>query len=469
MNDDKYYVCFKLNKEMNMYANLCITKNKEEVSEWRAGKLESSFKRKKFIKKEVLSDSNGFDYTIKTFFNSMKSFKPAIVASVSVVSTVKYFYIHSRIFPYANSKFTEYESDGEDKIFIADSSDIVWINRSISRLRDLEYGSDQLPGTLLLGLTSIFDAFLFDYIEIMFGLYPGKLNFSDKKMSYKEIMMSDDIVELKKSIVFDEINNVMRKSKYEQLEYISNAFLGGSLDRYDRKEDLVEVYERRNLVAHSNGMYNDIYVKNIKKYKINNNEAVVGDVATINYKYLSKSSDLLLEFGISLLFFTWVKNNKGSDDQPFLMLNEICLELLRNDESKVASRLLKQVVENIKTFPNEKIKKMIIINLANSYKKMGNIDQCNDVLNGVDWSSSSLDFLLCKACLEDEIDKIIECMEKFVRTEVVSKEIFIDWPIFDHCRHEDKFKNKYFELFGENLDEKISVDDVVGDVDFFLK
>ena len=49
----------------------------------------------------------------------------------------------------------------------------------------------------------------------------------------------------------------------------------------------------------------------------------------------------------------------------------------------------------------------MLINLANSYKKMKNEEKCQEVISSIDWTASGDNFQICIASLQGDVDKVV--------------------------------------------------------------
>lgn len=84
-------------------------------------------------------------------------------------------------------------------------------------------------------------------------------------------------------------------------------------------------------------------------------------------------------------------------------------------------------------------------------KKLSNKDDYRQLIEREDWSASSIDFIICKSAVLDDVDCILENMDEAVSTNKLGKSQFRDWPVFRSIKENEKFAEKYKSVFGEPL------------------
>ena len=76
-------------------------------------------------------------------------------------------------------------------------------------------------------------------------------------------------------------------------------------------------------------------------------------------------------------------------------------------------------------------------------------DKCKEIIEGVDWSSSSNKFKIAVSVLTDDYEKATEVMLEIGKEGSICKEDYMDWPLFQEFRKSEEFLKTFEELFGE--------------------
>jgi hypothetical protein len=76
-------------------------------------------------------------------------------------------------------------------------------------------------------------------------------------------------------------------------------------------------------------------------------------------------------------------------------------------------------------------------------------NDAKSIINQKDWSASSDDFKLAHLVLNENYDECYTLMKKIGKDGEVDKENYRTWPLFLKLRKEEKFKETYQEIFGE--------------------
>ena len=243
----------------------------------------------------------------------------------------------------------------------------------------------------------------------------------------------------------------MRKSYTEQIKFVESNLNVSIIAHYERWPNFVEIFERRNLVAHGNLIVNEIYVRNCKEVKYTDaSNLTIGETLRLSPKYLHSSVELLIEFGILLVFVLGKKHITAQDDKAFQYLNHTGFELIASKRPRLARRLLEFGVKQKKGC-SEETYRMMIVNLANSYKKLKDEAGCLKVIDSIDWSASRDDFQICVASLRGDVERFIELLPKIAGSKSISVRSFREWPVFDWIREDKRIAFEFERVFGEPI------------------
>ncbi|WP_306090348.1 hypothetical protein [Qipengyuania flava] len=95
--------------------------------------------------------------------------------------------------------------------------------------------------------------------------------------------------------------------------------------------------------------------------------------------------------------------------------------------------------------------RQMYVNFANALKKMEKTEESEKALAELDWSAASIDFRISIAAVREDTKEVIRLLPAAVASEAISKDSVRDWPVFDWVRSDEKFQEKFLEVFGEQL------------------
>jgi len=308
-----------------------------------------------------------------------------------------------------------------------------------------------LPSSLLLSIVATFDSIIGDFLKDLITRDPASIDFGDKSFSYRELFKTKEIETLKNNIIDDEVNRLLRDSHKEQVRYIEKLSQTEIINHHERWRNFYEVFERRNQYAHANGVATRAYLEKLKREKYPSEDIAIGSRLELSTSYLHKAVDYLIEFGTLLSFVIW---RKGSDDPnpAFGALSDASYFYITKKRTKLAAWLLDFALHKQSRKGVEEMRvRQMYVNLANALRKMDKKEDSEKVLAELDWSATSIDFRICIASIREDVEEVIRLLPAAAASEDISIDAIRNWPVFDWVRYNDKFRDKFFEVFGEQL------------------
>jgi len=319
-------------------------------------------------------------------------------------------------------------------------------------------GALHLPEVMVVGLMGVYDAFLAKLLRIVFKLHPKLMfNKDNKKMvQVIDVRQFDSIDSFYAYQLDEEIERVMRGSHHSQLACVTKEWklwkdcetefkLTGLWGRF------VELCERRNLLTHTGGVVVKQYIENCKANEHDVEGVVAGQKLSVNLAYFKDAVRTVYEVGIKLCFQLWRKYDKEQKAKAEETLNELCFKLISRRGYAIAEALL---LHGVKTLDegNEKVRRMMIINLANAIRLQKRSDEANRLLDQYDWSACDQRFLLCVAAVKEDVKTVIQHMKSIgPRNDEMSIAAYRLWPVFVGMSEDPDFLAAFEGVFGEPL------------------
>lgn len=363
---------------------------------------------------------------------------------------VQAFFRHS-IMEYAEKNFAKVEEKDRLPVYglTADSASIL--SRRIDRWNNIDTGFETLPASILLSLVASFDSSFADFCKVLLKTKPQRYTGSDRTYSVADMLKLGSFDELLNRVIDDEIDQLMNKSHVDQIGYFEKSFNVNVREHYDRWNEFVEIFERRNLAAHGSLIVNERYLSNIPTSGKNEDLPALGDKLTVDTAYLDTAIDILIEFGILLAFAAWQKQAPSSIPETFDAIIEVSYNLLVEERSKVAHRILTYAMSVKSKGATDVDVKMMTINLAIAHKMCGDETLANEVIDSCDWSAANPKFSICAAAVKGDVEKVCSLLPAVKALGEVTTRELRDWPAFKWVRQAPEFVAKVEEVFGEPL------------------
>lgn len=128
------------------------------------------------------------------------------------------------------------------------------------RIGRAERGVAALPAALLMSIVATFDSSIADVVRDMLTLKPQMFKAGIRTVLLSDVLQADSILEIRERSISDELYLFSRGSHEEQVSYVETNFHIAIKDHWKRWPDFIEVFERRNLVAHGEKTFTKRYV-----------------------------------------------------------------------------------------------------------------------------------------------------------------------------------------------------------------
>lgn len=317
-------------------------------------------------------------------------------------------------------------------------------------LDQMRQGVAAMPGATLMSLVATFDTLVVDILGKMLRLDNSWLGKSEKSIPFSRLKTIESLEELFNETVADEIFQFSRGSHDEQARYIETQFGIGIKKSWKRWPDYIEIFERRNLVAHGERMFNKRYVEICKNAGHKGSEKLIGQEVRLTPVYLSQAVDVLLEFAVLLTFSLWRKLVNDKEAQAFENLNEAAFKLISNRRYVAAERILDFALSLDKVKIAADTKQRLIVNQASAARHAGDIEKAERILD-IDWTGSPDLVKMCVHAVKAESDEVAKLLAPLKGAGALSAHSFKQWPCFSFVRDDEGVRTKFAEVFGEPL------------------
>jgi hypothetical protein len=212
----------------------------------------------------------------------------------------------------------------------------------------------------------------------------------------------------------------------------------------------VELTERRNLLVHCNGVVSAQYLKNCAEHKAKIPKNLkLGQQLGVSPEYFNSSYRCIFELTVKLTHVLWRKLMPNELEYADSTLNDICYDLIENEEYDLAISLLDFATDILKKHYSDEARLTFVINRAQAYKWTGKKQVTLSLLAKEDWTAASDKFRLAEAVLRDDYSKACIIMKEMGAESKVNKSLYRDWPLFKEFRKRPEFHRTFQEVFKE--------------------
>lgn len=309
--------------------------------------------------------------------------------------------------------------------------------------------SRSLPRLLTVGLVASLEYHLNLIMKEIAARNPEAIFGRDKMLPVREAVKFDSMEELKEFVINDEIDKAQRENFESQVSWIvSKSNMDDFTPNYPDWPNILELFERRNLFVHANGVVNDSYLKAGAKEKFPNmKDRALGDELHAGPEYFISSVHQVIHFGAMMLQVVWRKVVTDETELADKAVGDIGYELIVRGQYALAIRIL-EFARNLRNVSGDARKRMNVINLANAYKLSKDDAASLKVLSSMDWTAAATEFKISVAAVKGNVEEVIELMKRIGWQGDVDAHEYQEWPVFYGVREDQRFTNAFKSVFG---------------------
>jgi len=328
----------------------------------------------------------------------------------------------------------------------------VTARRLNKRIGQAETAVELVPRLFVLALVSQFDAFLGRLLRVAFLLKPDMIAASDRSLTLAQLLEAGTVEAATELILDKEIETVLRKSRTEQFDWMETKF--GVKLRKDLPSwgTLIEVTERRNLFAHTNGVVSDQYLSVCRSHDAKiDDDCIKGHTLEVSPDYFRTAHACHFEIGVKLSQVLWRKLFPDAIEEAESNLIDLTLELIVAKRLDIACELLDFAFAKPMKHSCAETRLILTLNRAQAYKWSGNQERCRQIVEDEDWSACEPKYRLAVAVLLDDFSEAATLLRVIGDKGSIGKDCYQDWPIFKEFRKTDDFLEAYEAVFGESF------------------
>ena len=303
----------------------------------------------------------------------------------------------------------------------------------------------------LISLLSSVEWFFSQILHFHYDKYPDSAGIKKKTLTLEELKSFSSLKDAEHYLIDDKIEGILRGSLKDWFEVLKSE-LGLKLSYLSTFEDeLIEIYQRRNLLVHNGGIINSIYLSKVSdKYKI---DISVGDRVSVTKEYLERAISLLHALFTLIACELWKKVEQCEELRASITM-DLGYDYLKKEMWAIA--------ESVNIFLcNDK--KMPIasrtaaqINIWLAKKQNGKFEEVKKEVEEADFSDKSKVFQVALFALREEIEPFFSLLPHVLKIEELLPSELMEFPVFSNMREKEEFRtfikeNEIMKLYIEKI------------------
>jgi hypothetical protein len=338
----------------------------------------------------------------------------------------------------------ESESDRNMRSFsiqLADPAKSIAFDSAMETLNRKDQHIQLLLRNSLITLVSSAEWFLSQVIHGYYQCFPERSEISDCTLTFRELSKFATIDDARKHLITRKIDDALRGSFNDWLEFLRKR-LKLSMGYLKRdKDEIVESFQRRNVIVHNSGFVNSTYETNVSdSVKWNGPEEFP---IQFHRSYLDSRINAFERTFILIAAELW-KIVQPEDQNRDHVLWELSWKHLTEERWEVSEGLSYFGMNDGKMPESGRL--VHRMNYWQCLKWQGRFAEIEKDVRSYDCSAKEAKFRVAKAALLDSEDEFFESAKEVIEREEITEEDLKNWPIFRKMRKLERFKEEFPDI-----------------------
>lgn len=328
------------------------------------------------------------------------------------------------------------EKEGEQKKF---SIKIANTNSEVSRhLDNVAKNRSHIEllytNSLISALSSV-EWFFSQLLHFFYDKHPESAGVQKRTMTLIELKSFGSIEDAEKYLIDVKIDEILRGNFESWINLLKTELSLGLGYLNDIMDELIEVYQRRNLFVHNGGVVNSIYLSKVKENQRNN--VSLDDKLSVDKEYLDNAICKLQKAFVLIGAELWKKLDP-EDISRGEILGDIVYENLLSSRWEICEGLCYFSLKDSQIQPVDKV--IAQINYWLCKKETGEYKSIEKEIQKADFSDKKEIFQLGLFALRGETGKILEILPTVLETNQTNIERLEEFPILKEFRETAEYQ-----------------------------
>ena len=310
----------------------------------------------------------------------------------------------------------------------------VRISKMSMHVTSLHHENSLIFGGFVLNLVRNLEGYLVNLLYHAFSAHPERLSQSQVTFSLEMIRSFEDMKEAERHFVTQEVEKITRKGHDAVLTFFRKdaGLKAPQFNHY--QNELNELFQRRNVIAHNNGIINDQYRNSLRGAR--STLPMRGAFINVTKDYIDKAISIIEKCHIQLGFELWHKLHP-KDETRYEVIADILYECLCDKRYDLLDTFYK-ILEHDKSCPDKSRLSAEVNNCLGLKERGADGEQLRKLIRRLERFSGDMPKLV-KAILLGAHEEAIRLVERLIGDGALDRSDLEDWPLFVDIRHYPMF------------------------------
>lgn len=311
----------------------------------------------------------------------------------------------------------------------------------------------QLYKSSLISLLSTVEWFFSQVLHFYYDKYPDSAGIKKKTLSLENLKTFGDVRDAEKYLIDEKIEEIFRGGFESWISILKEEIKIKSNLAYNQKDELIEIYQRRNVFVHNGGVVNSIYFAKVSKDL--RKDVNIGDELEVTKEYLENAICKIHLVFTLIAFEIWKKIEKKSEEREDI-LNDIVYSNLLEGRWDVAGGISEAIwLDKDITSAHRTVAQL---NHWLCKKRLGQFSDIENEAKEADYSDKSLRYQLGLWGLLEDKEAFFLNIEDAIKSEEISVEHILEFPILEELRTTTEFEE--FKKNSQVFKEVVNIEEV---------
>jgi hypothetical protein len=303
----------------------------------------------------------------------------------------------------------------------------------------------------LISLVSAAEWFLSQVIRYHFNTYPDAAGIEEKTVTLRDLKDFASIEDAQRHLLDLRVNEIMWGGFEDWIKILKSTLKLSCGYLEGKRDSLVEVFQRRNVMVHNNGRVHTSYLQKVEP-KLRTGIAL-GQALPVSPEYLESAIDLV-ELNFILFCAELWKKSEPTDEERSGVMTDIAFKRLTEERWTVA--------EGISLFckadkrVSERGQLVAQLNYWQSLKWQNRVEEVKSEIQAADFSAKDELFQIGRLALLEDASAFFAMLPSVLESNKLTRAHLKEWPIFRDIRKTQQYADfEATEKTEENIPEVV--------------
>lgn len=310
----------------------------------------------------------------------------------------------------------------------------------------------QLFKSSLISLLSTVEWFFSQVLHFYYDQYPDSAGIKKKTLTLEDLKTFNEVRDAEKFLIDQKIEEIFRGGFESWLSILKEEIKIKSELAFRQKDELVEIYQRRNILVHNGGVVNSIYFTKVNSSLRTNVKS--GDELEVSKDYLENAICKIHLVFTLIANEIWKKIEKKSERREEILSDIIYTNLLEK-RWDIAGGISEAMC--LDPDISSAYRTVAQLNYWLCKKREGKYKEIQNEIDAADYTDKALRYQMGLWGLKEEKTLFFENLEDAIKNEDLTIDNLLEFPILEEIRNSEEFEQ--FKSTSSVFKEMISVEE----------